>query len=187
MMGKIVILVGTPSRKSRLNGFVQLAAEQLAAAGWQVDWVYVSELPPEDLIYANFASESIKQATALVEAADAVVVASPVYKASYSGILKTFLDLLPQQGLVDKIVLPLFIGGTIAHLLTIDYALKPVLNALGARFILGGVYAVDSQVQWNEQGGVDLAEELHERLTTAVRAFAGEVRYRIERKAADVR
>ncbi|MDQ0896682.1 NAD(P)H-dependent oxidoreductase [Paenibacillus sp. V4I7] len=61
-------------------------------------------------------------------------------EASYTGVLKAFLDLLPQKGLECKVVLPLAVGGTISHLLAIDYALKPVLSALGARNILQGVY-----------------------------------------------
>lgn len=74
-----------------------------------------------------------------------VVIASPVYKASYTGILKAFLDLLPQTGLKGKVTLPLFIGGTIAHLLSLDYTLKPLLSVLGSRNIVGGVFTID---QW---------------------------------------
>ena len=62
------------------------------------------------------------------------------------GALKTLLDLLPERALEGKIVLPLATGGTIAHMLAVDYALKPVLNALKAQEILHGVFADDSQV-----------------------------------------
>ena len=61
-----------------------------------------------------------------------MVVSTPVYKAAYSGVLKVFLDLLPQFGLAGKVVLPLVTGGTASHVLAIDYALRPVLLALGA-------------------------------------------------------
>jgi FMN reductase len=107
-----------------------------------------------------------------------VVVASPVYQASYTGVLKTFLDLVPQKGLAGKVVLPLFIGGSLAHLLTIDYALKPVLSALGARYILGGVYTVDAQVARTETGGFDIAGELRTRLEENVKELARETRLR---------
>ncbi len=72
--------------------------------------------------------------------------ATPVYKASFAGALKTLLDLLPERALEKKVVLPLATGGSVAHLLAVDYALKPVLNALKAQEILHGVYADDSQV-----------------------------------------
>lgn len=51
-----------------------------------------------------------------------------------------------------------------AHLLAIDYALKPVLSELGARHLLGGVYAVDKQIQRQEDGSIQLDEEIDQRL-----------------------
>src|SRR5690606_39239833 len=104
---------------------------KLRQLGNETDTVHIADLPAEDLIRANFNSEHVKSALSLVEEADAVIVASPVYKAAYSGVLKTFLDLIPQKGLEGKLLLPVFLGGTIAHLLAIDYALKPVLAVLG--------------------------------------------------------
>lgn len=58
----------------------------------------MAELPAEDLIHTKFESEAIVKANGLVAEADAVIVVSPVYKASYTGVLKTFLDLVPQKG-----------------------------------------------------------------------------------------
>jgi hypothetical protein len=58
-----------------------------------------------------------------------------VYKASFSGALKTLLDLFPERALEGKVVLPFATGGTIAHMLAVDYALKPVLSALKAQEI----------------------------------------------------
>ncbi len=69
-----------------------------------------------------------------------VVVATPVYKAAYTGLLKAFLDVLPRQTLLDKTVFPIAPGGSLAHLLTIDFAFKPVLSALGAQHVLNGLY-----------------------------------------------
>lgn len=77
----------------------------------------------------------MQAAIAEVDLADALVVATPVYKASYSGVLKTFLDVLPQKAFARKAVLPLATGGTIAHLLSIDYALRPVLLSLCPRHV----------------------------------------------------
>ncbi|MNZ90422.1 FMN reductase (NADPH) [compost metagenome] len=132
------------------------------------------------MIHTKFESEAIVKANALVAEADAVIVASPVYKASYTGVLKTFLDLVPQKGLAGKIVLPLFIGGSLAHLLSIDYSLKPVLSALGARHILGGVYAVDSNVARTEDGGFVINEELDARIKDNVHELVEETKRRIQ-------
>ena len=153
-MAKVLIISGSPIRQSRLYGLIGEASAFLEAAGHQVETLHVAELPAEDLLKANFGSEAVKEAQGLVAEADAVIVASPVYKAAYSGILKTFLDLVPERGLDDKLALPLFVGGTIAHLLAVEYALKPVLAALGSRHILGGVYAVDQAIERLRRGVV---------------------------------
>lgn len=178
-MTKVTVINGTPTPGSRLTAIIALAEELLAKEGVEVNHVNVGELPPEDLIHTKFESEAIVKANALVAEADAVIIASPVYKASYTGVLKTFLDLVPQKGLTGKIILPLFIGGSLAHLLSIDYALKPVLSALGARHILGGVYTVDSQVARTEQGGFDIAEELQARLQDNIQELVQETKRRI--------
>ncbi|MDT3428144.1 FMN reductase [Paenibacillus forsythiae] len=184
-MAKIVVINGTPSLVSRINAVIEYAENALGGKGFEVERINVAELPPEDLIHTKFESEHIVKANGLVAEADAVIVVSPVYKASYTGVLKTFLDLVPQKGLAGKIVLPLFMGGSLAHLLTIDYALKPVLSVLGARHILGGVYAVDSQVVRNDLGAVEIAEELKLRLDNALDEFAEETEQKAARKTRD--
>jgi FMN reductase len=170
-VANIVVLSGSTSASSRINGVLDYAGDVLTEAGLQVDFVHVRNLPPEELLHARFDSPAIIRAQTLLEQADAVVVGTPVYKASYTGLLKAFLDLLPQKGLADKIIFPLAVGGTIAHLLMLDYALKPVLAALGAEHILSGVYVLDSQVERNERNGVQISEELKERLNDSLHKF----------------
>ncbi|PAD75554.1 NADPH-dependent FMN reductase [Paenibacillus campinasensis] len=182
-MAKAVIINGSPTPGSRLTAVMAHSEQMLTNAGFEVERIDVSGLPAEDLIHTKFESESIVKANGLVAEADAVIVASPVYKASFTGVLKTFLDLIPQKGLAGKIVLPLFIGGSLAHLLSIDYSLKPVLSSMGARHILGGVYAVDAQVARTEQGGFDMDEVLVERLNAALDELVLETRYRAERNS----
>ncbi|MFB2646299.1 NAD(P)H-dependent oxidoreductase, partial [Raphidiopsis sp. BLCC-F218] len=96
---------------------------------------------------------------------------TPIYKAAYTGLLKTFLDLLPQKAFTGKILLPLATGGTIAHLLAIEYGLKPVLFELGARHILSTVYAVDKQIQFPKGGSIQFEEELAQRLNDTLAEF----------------
>ncbi len=73
----------------------------------------------QDLLYARFDSPSLKTFTEQLQQADGLIVATPVYKAAYSGALKTLLDLLPERALQGKVVLPLATGGTVAHLLAV--------------------------------------------------------------------
>lgn len=147
-MTKTVIINGANARTSRVNSIQQHIQESLE----EVEAIEVFALPAEDLITANFASEAIRIANGKVEQADVVVILTPVYKAAYSGILKTYLDLIPQKGFEDKHIIPIAVAGTPHHLLAIDYALKPVLSALGATSISQGVFIVDKQIERTAQG-----------------------------------
>jgi FMN reductase len=103
-----------------------------------------------------------------VAQATAVVIATPVYKAAYSGVLKAFLDLLPQFGLTGKLVLPLATGGSQSHMLALDYALRPVLSSLNPKHVLPSIYATDAQVQWSEEEGLALDASIVERVQDGV-------------------
>ncbi|WP_240418620.1 NADPH-dependent FMN reductase [Paenibacillus periandrae] len=184
-MARIAIISGSPSATSRLDGVLQFVSNAILEKGLEVQWVNVRELPPEDLFYTRFDSPAITNANRIVAEADAVVVASPIYKASYTGVLKSFLDLIPQKGLEGKVVLPLAIGGTIAHLLAIDHAFKPVLSALGAHHILNGAFILDSQVIRAEDNSFTFVQEIEERLQGVVQSFISETVWRKERTDAN--
>ncbi|WEK55287.1 MAG: NADPH-dependent FMN reductase [Candidatus Cohnella colombiensis] len=181
-MARVLIISGSPTANSRLHGLTQYSEQRLQDFGHEVETLFVADLPAEDLIKANFAGPEIVKAVAAVDRADAVIIASPVYKASFTGVLKTFLDLLPQKGLQSKLVLPLFIGGSIAHLLAIDYALKPVVSALGGTHILQGVYGTDQWVTRLEEGGYRLDDDLQLRLSESVSQLHQELQWKTERK-----
>jgi len=175
----VAILSGSPNPQSRLAGVISHLERRLAERGATVDHLAAAALPAEDLILGRFDSHAVREAIERVARADAVVVASPVYKASCTGLLKTLLDLLPQKSLEGKTVLPVMIGGTIAHLLAIGFALKPVLSALGARHFAGEIYTLDTQVSRTESpsgASYELQEELRQRLDAAVEKLVEETR-----------
>lgn len=168
-MTKIVAIAGSPSHPSRSYAVLEEAQKILKTQGAELEILLVRDLPAEDLLHARFDSATINAATAQVTAADAVIISTPVYKAAYTGILKAFLDLLPQKALLGKPILPIATGGTLAHLLAIDYALNPVLGVLGATHILQGVYLVDTQFQRLETGGIEFSDpELQARFHNAI-------------------
>ena len=140
----IIALAGSPSANSRSTALLRHVLDRFADSEPRHE-IVLRDLPAAALVRADGADPAIRRARELLAAARLVVVATPIYKASYSGLLKTFLDLLPQDALRGKTVLALGTGGSVAHLLALDYALKPVLAALGARHILDTVYATDSQ------------------------------------------
>jgi FMN reductase len=150
---KIVGIQGSPSASSRSGSLLALAQAQLQGVASSAHLIAVRDLPAPALLHAQFEHPLIRQALAEVSQAQVVLIATPIYKAAYSGVLKAFLDLLPQDALRGKTVLPLATGGSIAHLLALDYALKPVLSALGARDILDPVFATDAQIPKHETLG----------------------------------
>mgnify|MGYP000858230430 CR=1 FL=1 len=175
-MAKIAVLMGSPMEKSRLHFVVDRVLAAVREAGVDVSVVSVRDLPAEDLLHVRFDSEPIAAANRLVEEADGVIVATPVFKASFPGVLKAYLDLLPQKGFSKKVVLPIAIGGTIAHLLSIDFAMKPVLSTMAPRNILAGVFVLDSQVQRQEDGTAVIDEEIARRLDDSVRQLLEELK-----------
>lgn len=170
-MTNILAIAGSPAHPSRTYGILEYATKLLQQEGFHTDIVSARDFPAEDLVFGRYDSPALEPVKALIEKADGIIIATPIYKASYTGVLKAFLDLLPQKALYGKAILPIATGGTIAHLLAIDYALKPVLSELGARHLLGGVYAVDKQLQRQEDGSVQPDEEIEQRLKHSLRDF----------------
>lgn len=150
----VLLLGGSPSASSSGARLLQHVGDKLSLLGHRCNKLQVRDLPAQALLHADFGDPAIVRATALVLDADAVVIVTPVYKASYTGILKAFLDLLPQDGLDGKLVLPLATGGSQSHMLVLDYALRPVLASLAARSILPGIYATSEQLPWSAEAGL---------------------------------
>ena len=111
--------------EQRLVELGQLAP-QLAGAVWR------SQLP-----------ETVERELAAVEQADIVVVTTPVYRGSYTGLFKHFFDFIHQDALIDKPVLLAATGGSERHALMIDHQLRPLFSFFQARTLPLGVYATD--------------------------------------------
>ena len=111
--------------EQRLVELGQLAP-QLAGATWR------SHLP-----------DTVERELAAVEQADILVVATPVFRGSYTGLFKHFFDFIHQDALIDKPVLLAATGGSERHALMIDHQLRPLFSFFQARTLPLGVYATD--------------------------------------------
>lgn len=165
---KILLIAGSPSAPSRSTRLLKYAGEQLALRGHRTGILQVRDLPAQALLHADFGNAELTAAQARVAEADAVIIGTPVYKAAYSGLLKAFLDLLPQDGLSGKLALPLATGGSQSHMLALDYALRPVLTSLSARHVLPSIYATDAQIVWSEERGLAIDPAIAQRLTAGI-------------------
>lgn len=110
------------------QGLVEIGqiAPQLAGAVWR------SQLP-----------DAVEQQLAAVEQADVLVVATPVFRGSYTGLFKHFFDFIGQDALIDKPVLLAATGGSERHSLIIDHQLRPLFSFFQARTLPLGVYVTD--------------------------------------------
>ena len=176
----VVSVGGSPSTRSRSGVLLERSRQWLQDRGVEVVTFQVREFPAEDLLHARFDSPQVRHFQDLVAQADGLVVSTPVYKASFAGALKTLLDLLPERALEHKVVLPIATGGSIAHMLAVDYALKPVLSALKAQETLQGIFADDSQIAYGDgklpSGSANadpaqLADALQARLLDSLETF----------------
>ncbi|HZG05168.1 MAG TPA: NADPH-dependent FMN reductase [Streptomyces sp.] len=171
-MATVLSVSGSPSPRSRTARLLRHLDARLAAQGHEVVPLDVRSLPPEALHGADVAHPAVAEAAALFARADGVVIGTPVYKAAYSGLLKSLLDLLPQYALAGKTVLPLATGGTTAHVLAIDYALRPVLSSMGAAHIVQGWFTLDRDITAGPDGGITVAPAAAEALGQVVDEFS---------------
>lgn len=111
--------------EQRLVELGQLAP-QLAGATWR------THLP-----------DTVQRELDAVEQADVLVVATPVFRGSYTGLFKHFFDFIHQDALIDKPVLLAATGGSERHALMIDHQLRPLFSFFQARTLPLGVYATD--------------------------------------------
>jgi FMN reductase len=170
-MSSVLVISGSPSSTSRTERLARSIAARINAHHVEASLLDVRNLPAEDLLHARFEAPSILEATARVAAADGIVVATPLYKAAYSGLLKTFLDVLPQFALRGKVVLPLATGGTVAHVLAIDYALRPVLSSLDPLHVVNGLFLLDKQITVLEDNQIQLEPDVDQRLNGVIDQF----------------
>jgi FMN reductase len=137
----IAVVVGNPKPRSRTYQAAHIVAEKLT--GQQPDLsVDLADLGPSLL---DWSDASIGDVVTAVQNSDLVVVASPTYKATYTGLLKLFLDRIAAGALAGVTAVPMMLGGHWRHALAADLLLKPVLVELGATCPTRGLFLLESE------------------------------------------
>jgi FMN reductase len=98
----------------------------------------------------GFPGRELAAAQEAVTAADGLIVVTPVFSASYSGLFKAFFDVLDKDALDGKPVLIAATGGSARHSLVLDHALRPLFSYLRAVVVPTGVYAASED--WGAEG-----------------------------------
>ena len=170
-MADILLISGSPTASSRSGALLTYSQSWIRnKSSLETVLISVRDFPADDLILAKYDSPAFAGFKQQVSDATGIIVSTPIYKAAYTGSLKALLDILPQYAFRGKTILPIASGGSLGHLLAIDYAIKPVLSTLGASDVLQGVYLVDQQFRV-ENGQPIIAEEIQQRLDESLSQF----------------
>lgn len=133
----------SPSKSAGLaRHLLALIADQVPC---QTRLVELGQLAPQltGALWRSQLPDTAERELAAVEQADVLVVATPVFRGSYTGLFKHFFDLIGQDALIDKPVLLAATGGSERHALVIDHQLRPLFSFFQARTLPLGVYATD--------------------------------------------
>ena len=163
----VVGVSGSPTRPSRTTALVQEVAETFAERVGGV--ATVIELAPllTELGSGPFRGDIgpvARAALEAVEAADLIVVGSPAYRATYTGLFKLFFDHIGQYALVDKPIVLTATGGSDRHALLVEHQMRPLFGFFQALTVPLGIFANEGDFT---DYRVDSAE-LRSRIDTAV-------------------
>ncbi|UPK76777.1 NAD(P)H-dependent oxidoreductase [Nocardioidaceae bacterium SCSIO 66511] len=137
---RVAVVVGNPKPQSRTLAAASRLARELS--GREPD--FVVDLAERGSSLLDFADADVARLVDQIATADLVIVASPTYKASITGLLKLFLDRFA-GGSLTGIAVPLMLGAGPGHALAPEYTLRPVLAELGALTPVRGLYVRDSE------------------------------------------
>jgi FMN reductase len=144
---RLVALVGNPKPQSRTLSVATAAAAAVANALGHEDSPHVIDL---SLLSSQLLQEepgvAVQAAVEQTIGADLLLVASPTFKGTYTGLLKVFLDQLPHRALHATIALPLLVMGVPQHALAVEVHLRPLLTELGATVPTPGLAVLESDL-----------------------------------------
>jgi FMN reductase len=139
-MTTVAVVVGNPKPQSRTLAAATYVARELAGAP-----DLVIDLADLGQALLDWSDPDVTDLVKQIGAADLVVVASPTYKAAYTGLLKLFLDRFAGGTGLSGLAVPLMLGGSPAHSLAPELTLRPVLTEIGGSVPGRGLYVVDAQ------------------------------------------
>lgn len=145
---RVTVVVGNPKAASRTRTVGEAVAERAAAAAGltidgDIDVIELAELGPQ---LFDWSSAAVKDATARLAASRLAVIATPVYKATYTGLLKSFLDWFGQTGLAGVTAVPVMVGAAPNHALAVEVHLRPLLVEIGATVPTRGLYVLEQEL-----------------------------------------
>jgi FMN reductase len=157
---------GSPASISRSRLLLAYALARLADAGVETVQIDLHTLPAAPLL-GRGSSLEVDRALQAVADAHVVVASTPVYRATYSGLLKVFFDLLPQDALAGKVAIPIAVGGVPGHQLSLEHGLRPLLASVGAAVVPTGIFGATALFE-NDVPAVSLRDRVNRAVAEAL-------------------
>jgi FMN reductase len=142
----LTVIVGNPKAGSRTRRLAEEVARQVGALVPPAE-VSVIELADVAGELFDWKSPAVAALVDRVLAADGLVVASPTFKATYTGLLKAFLDRFGADQLAAKPTVPVMTGGNAGHALAVEHTLRPLLVEIGASTPTRGLYVTEAEIE----------------------------------------
>jgi FMN reductase len=145
---KVVAVAGGLQKPSRTHTLVSAIVQELARLqAIEVELIDLSEIASTlgNTVRRSALPSEVEGKLRAIETADLLVVGTPVYRGSFTGIFKHLFDLIDHMALVDLPVLLAASGGSHRHALVIDHSLRPLFSFFQAVTLPVGVYAIDSE------------------------------------------
>jgi FMN reductase len=161
----VTVVVGNPRPRSRTAAVATEVGRRIAAGLGAPDEVLLIDLADHAARLFDPEDAELRALGAAVAAAPTCVVASPTYKATYTGLLKVFLDRFGSDGLAGVVAVPVMVGASATHALAPEVHLRPLLVELGALTPTRALYLIEGELD-------DPAAGLDRWAATAVPAIA---------------
>ena len=145
-MTGIAVITGNPRPQSRTHNVALAAADALAAEITPRPGRLAIDLAEHAARLFDWSDPALTRLNEEVAVSDIAIFASPTYKASYTGMLKAFLDRYGWNGLAGVVAVPVMTGGWPGHLLAVEVHLRPVLVELGATVPARGRYVTEPEL-----------------------------------------
>jgi len=163
----LVAVSGSLHHPSKTTALIEEIMRQIGEPfGVEARLIRIDEIGPQfaGVLRRDQLPDVVESALVAIETADVLIVGSPVYRASFTGLFKHLFDFVDQNALIDKPVLVAATGGSERHALIIEHQFRPLFSFFQALTLPAAVYAYDSDFA----NGAVASERLAGLIRTAV-------------------
>ena len=169
MSKEIVFVEGSPSPTSRSSHVARVVAARLKSEGFEIRTFSLRDFEPADVLFGRVETPQAQSFLASVRDAAAIVLSTPVYKATYAGGLKAIIDLVPPDALTGRPALGIATTRSEAHGLEVARAYRALFAFFGAK-VLESLVVLDAELRI-EGGDVSFVGSAKQRSDEATRSL----------------